>query len=102
MQEVVLKDWSEQERLNDLFEVTQFPNCLCERGGKKVEVWWVIDRLWVGQGEKEYFVQNVWWYEALNMGRKLWKGRPGELPVQFGRQQAKVQLIFSKSSSEAA
>lgn len=45
MQEVVLKDWSEQERLNDLFEVTQFPNCLCERGGKKVEAWWVIDRL---------------------------------------------------------
>lgn len=47
MQEVVPKDWSEKgtERLSDLSEVTQYPDCLCVRVGKKVKVRWVIVRL---------------------------------------------------------
>lgn len=104
MQEVVPKDWSEKgtERLSDLSEVTQYPNCLCVREGKKVKVRWVIVRLWVGQGEKKYFVQKVLWCEALSTVAGSC-GRPGQLPVQFGRQQSEeVQLVFSKNSSAAA
>lgn len=54
----------------------------------------------MGQGEKCILCRTYGDMKPLNTGRKLWKGRPGQLPVQFGRQQTEeVQLIFSKSSS---